>query len=131
VIADDNGKSGKPKATGCTPISDMPRDIVRANVEVADWAESLMKRLLSFRKNSTLETELTQGGKELIRRVMEVGDGTVFSAFLKDVEALEVEMVKMLDVCVDVWLPFGSGAVDMVDCPSELLYVRLERSRHN
>ncbi|EKF31299.1 hypothetical protein MOQ_004867 [Trypanosoma cruzi marinkellei] len=131
VIADDNGKSGKPKASGCTPISDMPRDIVRANVNVADRAESLMKRLLSFQKKSTLETELTEGGKELLRRVMEVADGTVFSAFLKDMEALEVEMVKVLDVCVDVWLPFGSGTVDMVDCPSELLYFRLEHNRRN
>ncbi|RNE96822.1 uncharacterized protein Tco025E_09631 [Trypanosoma conorhini] len=131
VIADENGKAGKPKAAGCVPVADMPRDIVRANVEVAEQAELYMKKLLACRQDTSMESELSQSGNALLNRVMMEARGeTLFSAFMKDIEALQVEVVKTVGACVDVWLPFGVEAGGMMESADELLYVRLEARRH-
>ncbi|ESL07496.1 hypothetical protein TRSC58_04814 [Trypanosoma rangeli SC58] len=131
VIADENGKGGKPKAAGCIPIADLPRDIVRANMEVAEQAGSYMKKLVEYRKDTEMKGELLQTGNAILKRVItEVHEDTLFSAFMNDMEALQVEVVKAVGGCVDVWLPFKIDVTGAAGSPCELLYVRLEGHRH-
>ncbi|RNF09864.1 hypothetical protein TraAM80_01889 [Trypanosoma rangeli] len=79
VIADENGRGGKPKAAGCIPVANMPRDIVRANMEVAEQAESYMKRLVACRKDTEINSKLSQTGKALLKQmILEAHEDTLF-----------------------------------------------------
>ncbi|KEG15077.1 hypothetical protein DQ04_00191010 [Trypanosoma grayi] len=132
IIAEEKGKSGKPKASRCTPVTDLPRDIVRANVEVAVQAKEIMQKLHALQQQAADETDVERRGKEVVHRVLEeVHDDALCAALVKDLEGLQIEVDELTSVCVDVWLPFGFDFAETVDSSGELLYLRVQGLRQS
>lgn len=125
VIAAENGAGGRPKAPPQVPVTELPVDIVAANLAVAKAAADGMRKLAQLEKSVGEPSELEEKGRTVLHTVMaSVGSDASVADFKKEILALNLEVRQTLSANVDCLLPFGTSVHDAKEARRPLLYLR-------
>nr|CCC94407.1 unnamed protein product [Trypanosoma congolense IL3000] len=123
----EKAKGEKERLGPCAPVVDLPPDLVRANVEVVQWAEEKLRNLLEKEAIDVSTGTGEEIAKSLGESVMKINS---VSGFLGKLQQLSVSVVDLTDVRVDVCLPCGAALCSPGGGVEELLYLRVDTVRN-
>ncbi|KAG8341755.1 hypothetical protein TRVL_07418 [Trypanosoma vivax] len=132
LTSEEKSKMSKSRIPPCTPVVEVPSDVLRANAQLVEDAQALLQHLEQIKtpELSPDAAEVAERGVELAYAALQqINENKERSGFRNELEKLPLKVEETVRVRVDIYIPIGTRNDSLMMSGSELVYFQVDAVR--